>query len=111
MSLYIIKANPTNECEEKDKPDAKLTEGMECDGFLLLGFKNDKISFESIMNVSVDNLQKFLIKDSNSASVIIQAAYIADGYAKAIKVHKDHFMKSVFRDAFADTPGDDDEED
>ena len=92
MGKYIIKAIQTEECNEDYAPDKEMTEGMECDAYLVLGMTGGKVRFESLMGISVDNLKDYLMGANkfDGASVIMQAAQIAEGYIRALEIFEQH---------------------
>ena len=91
MSNYVIKVFPGKGRDEEFPVDKKLMEGIDCDKYLILGFKDDEIVFESMMGISVEILKSYLLAKKDSASVIMQAAQIAEGYLRAI----DTFNRSI----------------
>ena len=102
MGRYIIKIVPTKECNADYAPGAKEAEGMECDDYLIIGFKDRKAAWENIMGISVDELRQYLTSDHDGAAIIMQAAQIAEGYMKALETFKRHEKKSEALNAIKD---------
>ena len=88
MGKYIIKVLPAEGCNEEYAPEKKEMDGIECDAYLILGFKKEEISFECISGTSIEMLRKFFINGGHTASVIMQAAQIAEGYLNAMETRK-----------------------
>ena len=60
MGKYICKVLPTEKCNEDFFPDEDLQEGVEVDGYVLIGFKDGKASFETIMGISMDKISEWI---------------------------------------------------
>lgn len=83
MGKYICKALPTEKCNEDFAPDADLREGVEVDGFVLIGFKDGKALFETIMGISMDKISKWIRNQSKGGKLIRAACAIAEGEIRA----------------------------
>ena len=113
MSKFIIKATPTENCNRDFLPEEKLIKGVECDQFLILGFKNGHISFESVQGLSVEELREYLLSRAQCASIIMQAAQIAEGYLRAIETYKRYEKDNsleLFKELILDVLGDEKKE-
>lgn len=77
MGKYICKVLPTEKCNEDFAPDADLREGVEVDGYMLIGFKDGKASFETIMGISMDKISKWIRRQSKGGKLISAACAIA----------------------------------
>ena len=113
MSDYIIKVLPTEACKKEHAPEGELTEGIECDGYVVLGFKDEKLAFETISGISIHMLKEYLVRNESVPSIIMQAAQIAEGYLKARETHKRHETKksiSSIAELLRSNLKDDDEE-
>lgn len=86
---YIIKVLPTEECNPDFAPDGEMTEGIEADGFALIGFKNEKPLFESMMGVTVKQLSDWIVKREKGAQVMRQACAIAEGEIRAEEISEE----------------------
>ena len=86
MGKYICKVLPTEKCNGDFTPDADLREGVEVDGFVLIGFKDGKASFETIMGISVGKISKWISKQSKGGKLIRVACTIAEGEIRAREI-------------------------
>lgn len=86
MGKYICKVLPTEKCNEDFTPDADLREGVEVDGYMLIGFKDGKASFETIMGISVDKISKWIRNQSKGGKLIRAACAIAEGEIRAKEI-------------------------
>ena len=90
MGKYICKVLPTEKCNEDFAPDADLREGVEVDGFVLIGFKDGKASFETIMGTSLDCISKWIMNQSKGGKLIRAACKIAEGEILAKEIMEDN---------------------
>lgn len=86
MGKYICKVLPTEECNEDFTPDEDLRKGVEVDGYMLIGFKDGKASFETIMGISVDIISKWIRKQNKGGKLIRAACAIAEGEIRAKEI-------------------------
>ena len=86
MDKYICKVLPTEECNEDFAPDKEMQDGVEVDGFMLVGFRKGKPYFSSMMGISVQSLADWLRKDDRGAANIRAACMIAEGERKAKEI-------------------------
>ena len=86
MGKYICKVLPTEKCNEDFTPDADLREGVEVDGYMLIGFKDGKASFETIMGISIDKISKWIRNQSKGGKLISAACAIAEGEIRAKEI-------------------------
>ena len=93
---YRVKVEPTEECNPAFAPDGKLTEGLECDGFVILTFHDDAISAEALMGCSVENLKDYLLKrESKTAHLFRMANAIADGVYRSMEIHREYEVRKA----------------
>jgi len=85
MGKYICKVLPTEECNEDFFPDKDLRDGVEVDGLVLIGFKNGKADFETIMGTNLDCISKWIRNQSKGGKLISAACAIAE-CGKAIEI-------------------------
>lgn len=86
MGKYICKVLPTETCNEDFAPDADLQEGVDVDGFILIGFKDGKALFETIMGTTVSCISKWIRKQSKGGKLIRAACTIAEGEIRAKEI-------------------------
>lgn len=86
MGKYICKILPTEKCNEDFFPDEDLRDGVEVDGYMLIGFKDGKPSFETIMGISIDNISKWIRNQSKGGKLISAACAIAEGEIRAKEI-------------------------
>ena len=88
MYKYTIKVEAAEGCNQDFIPDEELREGVNVDGFALLGIRNGKPgSVVVIYGVTVMELATAIGTDgSEGSSVIRQAAAIAEGIRKANEI-------------------------
>ena len=86
MGKYICKVLPTEKCNEDFFPDEDLRQGVEVDGYVLIGFKDGKVSFETIMGISVGKISKWIRNQSKGGKLISAACAIAEGEIRAKEI-------------------------
>ena len=86
MGNYICKVFPTEECNEDFAPDEDLRKGVEVDGYMLIGFKDGKASFETMMGISLDKISKWIRNQSKGGKLISAACAIAEGEIRAKEI-------------------------
>ena len=60
MSKYVISVQAGEDCNPEFGPDKEMMDGLECDGFFMVGFKNGQPCFESMMGTTVNVLSKWI---------------------------------------------------
>lgn len=83
---YICKVLPTETCNEDFAPDTDMVNGIDVDGFILIGFRDKKPWFESIMGISIDEISKWIRRDGPGAKKIRAACAIAEGEIRAKEI-------------------------
>ena len=86
MGKYICKILPTEKCNEDFFPDEDLMDGVEVDGLVLIGFKDGKAHFETIMGTNLDCISKWIRNQSKSGKLIRAACTIAEGEIRAKEI-------------------------
>lgn len=86
MSKYICKVLPTEECNKDFTPDEDMRKGVEVDGYVLIGFKDGKPSFETIMGISMGIISKWIRNQSKGGKLISAACAIAEGEIRAKEI-------------------------
>lgn len=86
MSKYICKVLPTEECNEDFAPDRDMIEGVEVDGFMLIGWRDKQPYFESIMGVSIGDLKKWIRRKGTGAQKVRAACAMAEGEIRAVEI-------------------------
>lgn len=86
MRKYICKVLPTEECNKDFAPGRELEEGIEVDGFVLIGFKGGKACYESIMGISVGNMSDWVRRNGPGGKRIRAACAIAEGEIRAKEI-------------------------
>ena len=86
MSKYICKVLPTKECNEDFAPDRDMKDGIEVDGFILVGFKDGKPHFESMMGVNTTQISKWIRQQGPGGKHILAACEIARGEIRAEEI-------------------------
>ena len=86
MHKYICKALPAEECNEDFAPDRDMIEGVEVDGFMLIGWRDGKPYFESMMGVSIEHLKKWIRLKGPGAQKVRAASAMAEGEIRAAEI-------------------------
>lgn len=87
MYRYTIKVEAAEGCNQDFSPDEELREGVNVDGFALLGFRNGHPGVVVLYGVNTMELATAIGTDaSEGGSVIRQAAAIAEGIRKAKEI-------------------------
>ena len=87
MYRYTIKVEAGEGCNKEFGPDEELREGVNVDGFVLLGLRNGKPGVVVLYGVTTYELATMIGADtSEGGSVIRQAAAIAEGIRKAKEI-------------------------
>ena len=86
MSKYICKVLPTEDCNKDFAPDREMEEGIEVDGFILIGFNGGKPCFESMMGISVSNMSDWIRRNGPGGKKIRAACAIAEGEIRAKEI-------------------------
>lgn len=86
MEKYICKVLPTKECNEDFAPDKDMQDGIEVDGFILIGFRDGKPHFESIMGVNTTTISKWIRQQGPGGKHILAASEIARGEIRAAEI-------------------------
>lgn len=89
MGKYICKVLPTGKCNEDFAPDKDMIEGIEVDGFILIGFKDRKPMFESMMGVSINDISKWIRSQGPGSKKLRAACAIAEGEIRALEITED----------------------
>lgn len=89
---YRVQANATNPDFE---PESRIKEGIECAGFLLITFnENGEPMTEAMAGISIDTIARFIATNANGNGMVAnnlrQAAIIAEGYLKAMKIEEQY---------------------
>ena len=95
MSKYICKVLPAEECNEDFAPDRDMIEGVEVDGFMLIGWRNREPYFESIMGISIEDLKKWIRKREPGAQKVRAACAMAEGEIRAVEITEEDNGKGV----------------
>lgn len=83
MNNYTIRVesnNPEFEVSER------LQEGVQVEGFILLGIRNDKPYMETMYGMSIDDLAKFWATDTKMCYNLRRAAAIGEGYRASNRI-------------------------
>ena len=87
MYKYTIKVEAGEGCNQEFSPDEELREGVNVDGFVLLGLRNGQPGVVVLYGVTTYELATMIGADtSEGGSVIRQAAAIAEGIRKAKEI-------------------------
>lgn len=86
MGKYICKVLPAEECNEDFAPDRDMIEGIEVDGFMLIGWRDRKPYFESMMGVSIEDLKKWIRRKGPGAQKVRAASAMAEGEIWAAEI-------------------------
>lgn len=86
MRKYICKVLPTEECNKDFAPGSELEDGIEVDGFILIGFKGGKACFESMMGISVSDMSDWIRRNGPGGKKIRAACAIAEGEIRAKEI-------------------------
>ena len=87
MYKYTIKVEAGEGCNQEFVPDEELREGVNVDGFVLLGLRNGQPGVVVLYGVTTYELATMIGADtSEGGSVIRQAAAIAEGIRKAKEI-------------------------
>ena len=86
MGNYICKVLPAEECNEDFAPDRDMIEGVEVDGFMLIGWRDKKPYFESMMGVSIEDLKKWIWRKGPGAQKVRAASAAAEGEIRAAEI-------------------------
>ena len=87
MYRYTIKVEAGEGCNQEFVPDEELREGVNVDGFVLLGLRNGQPGVVVLYGVTTYELATMIGADtSEGGSVIRQAAAIAEGIRKAKEI-------------------------
>lgn len=99
MKKYIVKADIMGEGNPEYAPDKELRNGMECDGFLLLTWKDGKPHSTVVQNLTVMDMAQIIAHDDSQAgSAVAQAIAIAEGIRKARKICKEFRTETAARE-------------
>lgn len=83
---YVITVQPGDSCNPEFAPDKEMMEGIEVDGFVLIGFKDRKPCFESIMGISTSDMSKWVRGKERGAQLMRAACAIAEGEIRAKEI-------------------------
>ena len=86
MGKYICKVLPAEECNEDFAPDRDMIEGVEVDGFMLIGWREREPYFESMMGISIEDLKKWIRKRGPGAQKVRAASAMAEGEIRAMEI-------------------------
>ena len=86
MSKYVISVQAGEDCNPEFGPDKEMMDGLECDGFFMVGFKNGQPCFESMMGTTVNVLSKWIKTRNEGAQYIREACAIAEGEIRALEI-------------------------
>lgn len=89
MGKYICKVLPAKECNEDFAPDRDMIEGVEVDGFMLIGWRDRKPYFESMMGISIEDLKKWIWQRGPGAKKVRAASAMAEGEIRAAEILED----------------------
>ena len=95
MRKYICKVLPTEECNEDFAPDRDMIEGVEVDGFMLIGWRDRKPYFESMMGISLEDLKEWICKRGPGAQKVRAASAMAEGEIRALEITDEGKYKGV----------------
>lgn len=88
---YRIKIEVLSEPDEEDLKMLELIgDGIDCDGFLILGDKREK-STELIHEASIEDIARMIAPSVD----LMQAAILAQAYFNTEMVKKEHAMRSM----------------
>ena len=86
---FVITVKPGNDATTEYMTNEKFSkDGIECDGYLLVGFKDGSAKFGSLMNLTLEEIMEYLRDDSDIGGNIMQAAMIANGYHGAFAIQE-----------------------
>lgn len=86
MRKYICKVLPTEDCNRDFAPGRELEEGIEVDGFVLIGFEDGKACFESMMGINISNMSDWIRRNGPGGKKIRAACAIAEGEIRAKEI-------------------------
>ena len=86
MRKYICKVLPTEDCNRDFAPGRELEKGVEVDGFIMIGFKDGKACFESMMGISISNISDWIRRNGPGGKKIRAACAIAEGEIRAKEI-------------------------
>lgn len=86
MGNYICKVLPAEECNEDFAPSRDMIEGVEVDGFMLIGWRDKKPYFESMMGVSIEDIKKWIWRKGPGAQKVRAASAAAEGEIRAAEI-------------------------
>ena len=86
MGKYICKVLPAEECNEDFAPDRDMIEGIEVDGFMLIGWRNREPYLESMMGISVEDMKKWIRRKGPGAQKVRAARARAAGEIRAVEI-------------------------
>lgn len=86
MGKYICKVLPGERCNEDFAPDQDMIDGIEVDGFILIGFKDGKPMFESMMGITINDISKWIRRQGPGGNKIRAACAIAEGEIRAMEI-------------------------
>lgn len=89
MSKYIIKVGAGEECSQEFTPDREMEEGIGCDGFMIVTFRDRKINVETMMGCSIVDLSNWIRRRSKGGQIIRQACAIAEGEIRAMEISEE----------------------
>ena len=95
MGKYICKVLPAKECNEDFAPDRDMIEGIEVDGYMLIGWRDRKPYFEGMMGISVEDLKKWIWNKGPGAQKVRAASAMAEGEIRAAEILEDDKDKVV----------------
>ena len=86
---YVITVQPGEDCNPEFAPEKEMLEGIKVDGFVLIGFKDRKPHFESIMGVSVKDVSKWICGRERGVQIMRVACAIAEGEIRAMEIQEE----------------------
>ena len=102
----IIRILPAEGANPEFAPDRKQQEGIECDGYVLMCFVNEKLSSLHIDGISTKHIADAIRnkKDTEGISIIRQACAVAEGHIRAMEIFNEQQSETAMeklKDIFA----------
>jgi hypothetical protein len=86
---YMLKVLPEANTPKEWHPGEEVQTGIECDGYVILTFKDGKPKNEIIMNVDTEQIKVALREGRSGAKLIRAGAIMADAEIKAMGMERE----------------------
>lgn len=86
---YMLKVLPEANTPKEWHPGEKVQTGIECDGYVILTFKDGKPKNEIVMNVNTEQIKVALREGRSGAKLIRAGAIMADAEIKAMGMERE----------------------